>query len=211
MKDELIKIPKGCTLVHNPKRVTQFDKIPIPRISSEQVAVVVQCIIHDDGPKNLNLLTTTGVIGERGDEYVEFTEDGYQLAAFVRGGMVTNVFYCLTPKGGEYFMPFDGGSPADEITIPDRKILTNMLLSTKDGVSVEMLPVFIIVSGGARPYSSMIYYSEEDAEKALDEQKKHMEKYGKSSDPQLTEKIKAPTIAFKAKSRGLSKPTKTKK
>ena len=165
MNDELIKIPNGCTLVHNPKRVTEFDKIPIPRISAEQAAVVVQCIIHDDGPKNLNLLSTTGMIGERGDEYVEFTADGYQLAAFVRGGMVTNVFYCLTPKGGEYFMPHDGGSPFDDVTIDDRRALTVLLIESKMKKSgIEVVPCFALSTNGYRPEYTRVFYNRTDAE-----------------------------------------------
>lgn len=206
-------IPKDCKIKIRPD---------MPRITAEQCAMAVNCLVRDDAPRKLEVLHTTGMIGERGDEWVEASSAWaggvYRFCFFVRGGVITNCFFMSTPKNSEYFINLDGGNPFDDVTIEDRMKLTALLVNSKEKKSgVEVVPCWIVTINGARPYSAHLHYSLEEAETARDEQEEHFKKYNKLSgelkDAQLTEQQIAKdraTVAVKAKSKGITKTKKAK-
>ncbi len=210
MNDTIKLIPKDVTLVSDAKR---------ERMSAEQCAMTINCLVRSDGPRQLTLLHTSGLKGKPGEEWVEASSSWaagvYRWVFCVRGGLITNCLLCTSPSMKEYSIDIDGDNPFDDVIIEDRKMLTHLLLGEDKKRGVEIVPCWIIAIGGARPYSSHLHYSLEAAEAARDEQEIHWKKYRRApeeiKDSQLTEKLLAKesqTIAFRAKKKGT---TKTKK
>lgn len=208
MSEQLIPIPSDCSLVYDSSR---------PRMSASQCALTINCLIRDNGPRDLSLTSTTGMKGKPGMEWVEasaqFQEGFYRWAFLVRGGFITNCFMAQSPKGSQYSINHDGGSPFDDVTIEDRKALTHLLIgSQRQDSGIELVPAWIICTNGTRPYAAHIHWSKEEGDAALIEQLAHFAKYNKSLDTQSTEKAEekqkikeSNTVAFKAKKKGLSK------
>ena len=183
-------------------------------MTAEQCAMTIGCLIHDDGPRNLKLLHTTGLKGEPGNEWVECSAawgDGfYRWAMFVRGGMITNCFICLSPKGAEYEINRDGGSPFDDVTIEDRTKLTHLLLTTSNKKSgVEVVPCWILAINGARPTASKLFYDHNEAEETATLLRASLgQTEASQKEAQSTEKMIAKeqsTIAFRARKKGTKK------
>ena len=206
----LIRIPAECTLVNDPKA---------KRLTADQCAVAINCFARDDGSRQLKLLCTSGLKGSPGAEWVEAqaqSDNGiYTFCFFARGGMLTNCFRMKTPKGSMYDIVEDGGSPFNNVEIGDRSNLTAILINSKrKEEGVEVVPAWIVCVNGSRPYSCIPHYTLEAAEAAAEEQRVHYKKYAKPNadkEAQSTERALAKersSVAFKSKSRGL---TKTKK
>lgn len=186
-----MQTPSKCSLITDPSR---------PRVSPESSAIILKCILHGE-PKKLNLSYTSGIQGRDGEEWVEFSADGYRMAAFVRDKSVTNLFLAISPKNSEYYLPSEGGNVFSHLSHKEQQQLTELLIGPHSGKDhgVEMVPAWIIAIQGARPYlGGHAYYHKEDAEKALIEQRHHFELYQqklKDAPPEPT-KVKAPPIAF---------------
>lgn len=202
---QLIRIPSDCPLQPDETR---------KRIDHESAATVLHCLLgREDAPMELKLYSTSGIKGARGEEWVEASiqrDTGfYNLAFYVRGGVITNLFMLRTPKGSEYCLR-DGGDPFFDITIEERKQLTAMMVRDRDtGEAVKVVPCWIISVNHDRPYAAQLYYSEEDANAAAEEQRKHYAKYFRQDDEVAAKEKQISrersSIAFRAKKKGTTK------
>ena len=200
-----VPLPKDCTLVSDPNR---------SRLTDEQCAMTVNCLIRDDGPRNLTLLHTTGLKGEPGNEWVECSSSWgggvYRWVFFVRGGYVSNCFLCTTPKMSEYNINIDRGSPFDDVSIEDRTKLTHLLItSVNKKTGVEVVPCWILAINGARPSASKLFYDHNEAEEAATLLRASLgQTEASQKEAQSTEKAISKdqtSIAYKSKKKGLKK------
>lgn len=142
------------------------------KVSAEDAAVLVNCLIRDDGPRDLDLNWSSKVRGQSGNEWIEASAvwgTGHYYFWFrYTGGDVTNLVFLRTPKGSEYDLN-DGGNPFEFVTPEDRVKLCHMLLGIDDPVNwgVELVPCWMVVTDGRVVFYRNFYRDKEEATAAL--------------------------------------------
>ena len=167
-------------------------------MTAEDAFKIIRCLIKtargEDAPKSIIVDKSTGMKGIVPNEYCDVTASGYKLVFTCRGGMIVDCQQATTPSGKEFLKSRDGGSPFSQLKLEDQKYLTTLLLTKEEkGLEIEVVPAWIVVMGGARPYASHLFYSEKDAQDAMEEQLKYYKLYsgGKNQAKEMEKEAKA--------------------
>lgn len=139
-------VPAAIGQLSDPKR---------PRLSAESVSCIVEAVM--DG--SMEVYKTHPVEGVPGRNYFRLDvvktgkEEPYSLWFFLYNGGLTNCFLCITPKGSEYNMDLDGGSPWDHLEPDVGKKFGEMVIPL-DSMEVGIEVVYRVVTRPGSPSQS---------------------------------------------------------
>ena len=187
------------------------------RITDKQVATVLKCIIGTpDAPKKMELTYVSKVMGGANGHLLADAAD-YKMAFFVRDGIITNCFRCVTPSGKEYNAAADPGQPVcNHLKMEEWHLLRQMLRSFNESGEERRIGVVcryrVMIDVGTERQGPMSVMFDKGPTKAGMEFPKELRSFYADfdSEEEATKVAEKATRYFKARNEELAKTRKKK-